>query len=94
MAAHGGFFLNYYSGSEVTHIICANLPDTKLKHLERTKQRYGTCNLLLAQAHKAPLQVLDVSCHLQGPQAHRAPRVDCGLPQSRHPAAGEHISTC
>ena len=39
MASHGGFFLNYYSGSEVTHIVCANLPDTKVKHLERTKQR-------------------------------------------------------
>ena len=39
MASHGGFFLNYYSSKEVTHIICANLPDSKIKHKERTKER-------------------------------------------------------
>eukprot|EP00803_Ostreobium_quekettii_P007207 evm.model.scf_1084.2 EVM.evm.TU.scf_1084.2 scf_1084:6744-14924(+) len=31
MAIHGGGFENYYSRSRVTHIVCSNLPDTKIK---------------------------------------------------------------
>lgn len=37
MSLHGGNFQNYYSRSTVTHIICSNLPDAKIKHLEKEK---------------------------------------------------------
>ncbi len=39
MARYGGFFVNYMN-KDVTHIICANLPDSKLKLKERVKERY------------------------------------------------------
>ena len=38
MARYGGFFVNYIN-KDVTHIICANLPDSKLKLKERVKER-------------------------------------------------------
>lgn len=38
MASHGGFFVNYIN-NDVTHIICANLPDSKIKLKERVKER-------------------------------------------------------
>ena len=38
MARYGGFFVNYMN-KDVTHIICANLPDSKLKLRERVKER-------------------------------------------------------
>lgn len=38
MARYGGFFVNYMN-KDVTHIICANLPDSKLKLKERVKER-------------------------------------------------------
>jgi len=37
MATHGGRFENYYSRSTVTHIICTNLPDAKVKQFERER---------------------------------------------------------
>lgn len=37
MATHGGRFENYYSRSTVTHIICTNLPDAKVKHFEKER---------------------------------------------------------
>lgn len=37
MAQYGGSFQNYYSRSTVTHIICSNLPDAKVKQFEREK---------------------------------------------------------
>ncbi|XP_074275494.1 DNA repair protein REV1 [Silene latifolia] len=33
MLRHGGRFENYFSRHRVTHIICSNLPDTKIKNL-------------------------------------------------------------
>lgn len=33
MALHGGRFETYFHRDRVTHIVCAHLPDTKLKHL-------------------------------------------------------------
>ncbi|KAK1276508.1 DNA repair protein REV1 [Acorus gramineus] len=33
MLKHGGRFENYFSKSRVTHIICSNLPDSKVKNL-------------------------------------------------------------
>ena len=39
MARYGGFFVNYMN-KDVTHIICANLPDSKLKLKERVKERW------------------------------------------------------
>ena len=30
---HGGRFENYFSRDRVTHIICSNLPDSKIKNL-------------------------------------------------------------
>ena len=42
MARYGGFFVNYMN-KDVTHIICANLPDSKLKLKERVKERYMSC---------------------------------------------------
>lgn len=30
---YGGRFENYFSRRSVTHIICSNLPDTKVKNL-------------------------------------------------------------
>lgn len=38
MSIHGGKFTNYYSRSTVTHIICANLPDAKVRQYERERQ--------------------------------------------------------
>lgn len=37
MALHGGGFENYYHKSKVTHVVCDNLPDTKLKQLLKAK---------------------------------------------------------
>lgn len=37
MAAHGGRFANYYSKDTVTHIVCDNLPDTKLKQMLKSR---------------------------------------------------------
>eukprot|EP00892_Ulva_mutabilis_P005096 jgi/Ulvmu1/2959/UM149_0042.1 len=37
MAAHGGRFANYYSKVTVTHIVCDNLPDTKLKQMLKSR---------------------------------------------------------
>ena len=33
MALHGGCFETYFSRDRVTHLVCSNLPDTKLKQL-------------------------------------------------------------
>ena len=33
MLKHGGRFENYFSRRRVTHIICCNLPDSKIKNL-------------------------------------------------------------
>lgn len=38
MAERGGTFEVYYSKQRVTHIICSNLPNAKIKALE--KERY------------------------------------------------------
>ena len=38
MATHGGRFEVYYYKDRVTHIICSNLPNAKIKALE--KERY------------------------------------------------------
>jgi DNA repair protein REV1 len=37
MALHGGRFETYYYPDRVTHIVCANLPDTKLKQLAHAR---------------------------------------------------------
>lgn len=37
MAMHGGCFQNYYSRSSVSHIICSNLTDAKVKHFHRER---------------------------------------------------------
>lgn len=37
MALHGGRFVNYYSRDAVTHIICSNLTDAKVKIFERER---------------------------------------------------------
>ncbi len=44
MASHGGIFRNYLQ-KDVTHIICSNLPDSKVKHLENVKERYHVPHL-------------------------------------------------
>ncbi len=49
MATHGGNFEVYYSRQRVTHIICSNLPNAKIKALQKersdlkpsTEQRVG-----------------------------------------------------
>jgi hypothetical protein len=45
MALHGGVFENYYSAQRVTHIICSNLTNTKVKQFER--ERCGKIRLSL-----------------------------------------------
>jgi hypothetical protein len=40
MALHGGAFETYFSRDLVTHLVCANLPDTKLKQLS-SNPRWG-----------------------------------------------------
>ena len=37
MYMHGGSFQNYYHRSSVTHIICSNLPDAKVKAFEKER---------------------------------------------------------
>jgi len=33
MLSNGGRFVNYFSRHTVTHIVCTNLPDSKMKNL-------------------------------------------------------------
>ena len=87
MASHGGFFLNYYSSKEVTHIICANLPDSKIKHKERTKERCAPDSTLHHASH-ARARLTGAVTSVQGSQAHRAARVDSGLLEGRRTLAG------
>lgn len=37
MLLHGGRFENYFYPQHVTHIVCSNLPDTKLKQLAHAR---------------------------------------------------------
>lgn len=37
MRIYGGTFQNYYSRSSVTHIVCSNLPDAKVKQFEKER---------------------------------------------------------
>ena len=37
MSMYGGSFQNYYSRSSVSHIICSNLPDAKVKQFEKER---------------------------------------------------------
>lgn len=37
MAVHGGNFEVYYSRQQVTHIICSNLPNAKIKALQKQR---------------------------------------------------------
>ena len=37
MLLHGGRFENYYSRSTVTHIICSNLTDAKVKKIQNER---------------------------------------------------------
>lgn len=37
MATHGGNFEVYYSRQRVTHIICSNLPNAKIKALQKER---------------------------------------------------------
>lgn len=48
MAIHGGYFENYYSRDRVTHIICSNLPDAKVKQFQR--ERLALCTGLSAMS--------------------------------------------
>lgn len=48
MASHGGIFRNYIQ-KEVTHIICSNLPDSKVKHRENVKERYYVLTSLVSR---------------------------------------------
>ena len=41
MALHGGCFVNYYSRDTVTHIICSNLTDQKLKLFAKERCGFG-----------------------------------------------------
>lgn len=43
MALHGGGFENYFSRDRVTHFVCSNLPDTKLKQLAQHPRCVGRC---------------------------------------------------
>lgn len=40
MALHGGRFENYLYRDAVTHIICSNLPDTKIKQLATERYQH------------------------------------------------------
>lgn len=39
MALHGGTFVTYYNRSQVTHFICNNLPDVKLKQMQHERYK-------------------------------------------------------
>lgn len=43
MAQHGGNFETYYHRGRITHIICSNLTDAKVKIFQR--ERYGCATL-------------------------------------------------
>ena len=49
MLNNGGRFVNYFSRHTVTHIVCTNLPDSKMKNLRYISggQRKGASELLL-----------------------------------------------
>lgn len=42
MALHGGRFENYYHRSRVTHIICSNLTDAKIKAFAKERYEFGS----------------------------------------------------
>ena len=75
MVRYGGFFVNYMN-KDVTHIICANLPDSKIKLTERVKERSEhTCSVYPSlESHSMQCAC---SCHRRGLQSlHRA----CAMP--------------
>jgi len=49
MLNNGGRFVNYFSRHTVTHIVCTNLPDSKMKNLRYVSggQTKGASELLL-----------------------------------------------
>ena len=49
MLNNGGRFVNYFSRHTVTHIVCTNLPDSKMKNLMYISggQRKGASEFLL-----------------------------------------------
>ena len=52
MLLHGGRFENYYSRSTVTHIICSNLTDAKVKIFQKERCSSGNVARLPAcQVH-------------------------------------------
>ena len=65
MAKYGGFFVNYMN-KDVTHIICANLPDSKIKLTERVKERsVHACSAYILTGSYSTQCVC--SCHRSGP---------------------------
>lgn len=57
MALHGGRFENYYSRSTVTHIICSNLTDAKVKIFEKERYvQYGAVISFSVTSHGTCLQ--------------------------------------
>jgi hypothetical protein len=47
MALHGGRFINYYTRDTVTHIICSNLTDAKVKIFERERCAHFVIQLVM-----------------------------------------------
>ena len=57
MAANGGTFEVYYFKHKVTHIICSNLPNAKIKALEKERYALSYCRM------KSRLQlILQANC--------------------------------
>ena len=88
MASHGGIFRNYLQ-KDVTHIICSNLPDSKVKHLENVKERCPPAQCLLSLSILAMIQDRMILFILQGSETNRPSRMGDRFLRSWPAAAGE-----
>jgi hypothetical protein len=63
MALHGGRFVNYYTRDTVTHIICSNLTDAKVKIFERERCAWF-CHPKVCDGSEVPQHCManDVCC--------------------------------
>jgi DNA repair protein REV1 len=50
MLNNGGRFVNYFSRHTVTHIVCSNLPDSKMKNLRYVSVGQGSLRVAVIMA--------------------------------------------
>lgn len=100
MALHGGRFVNYYSRDTVTHIICSNLTDAKVKIFERERCALSTasfdcCCATRCMRQRSRHEFMLLSFTMQKSHASGASRMDCRLAEGAQGPLGEpHNCPC